>query len=436
MAVRGSGIRGTIGFFGILSLAHAVVLTTGAGFARAAQNDWDGSPPQSVLIGEPGQDDPAPYPMEEASGLPLESTPPGLEYQPGAMFAVDGDGSYESYSTGQPCFADDCCASGGCEPVGLIQRLHALHAANGVCSTVRLDSIILWRNAPRYRPIFDSANGPVALNASGLQSDVLVAPRLALIHTDSCGRGLEMAYLYAGNFYSNRSVPTVPEGYVTSPPGIYGNTWGAAGTALNRGSATLVGNLQSVEVNGRKQFLNPQTSFLTGFRWLQWNESLLITDRFNDPTDPTITGVDSYSTACFNNLFGGQIGFDGVLLSTSKNIRFDGLIKAGAYYNAAAQRSTYRYTTTEPFGFATSHRNDWPAACSFVGEIGITAVVPLHRNLDLRCGYFGLWLEGLAQPTNQLSRQTLTQFDPPSGTLDTTGGLVLQGVTLGLEGRW
>lgn len=435
MAVRDSGIRGRIGFFGILSLAHAVALTTGAGFASAAQSDWEAAPPQSVLIGESDPNAAVPYPLEEAGSPSLESAPAGLDYQPGAVFSTDG-GSYDAYAGGQPCFTDDCCAAGGCEPVGLIQRLHALHAANGVCSTVKLDSIILWRNAPRYRPIFDSASGPVALNANGLQSDVLVAPRLALIHTDNCGRGLEMAYLYAGNFYSNRFVPPVPEGYVTSPPGIYGNEWGAAGTALNQGSATLVGNLQSVEVNGRKQFLNPGTSFLTGFRWLQWNESLLITDRFNDPTEPTITGVDSYSTACFNNLFGGQIGIDGVLLSTSRNIRFDGLIKAGAYYNAAAQRSTYRYTTTEPFGFATTNRNDSPAACSFVGEVGITAVIPLHRNFDLLCGYFGLWLEGLAQPSNQLSKQTLTQFDPPAGTLDTTGGLVLQGVTLGLEGRW
>jgi hypothetical protein len=62
--------------------------------------------------------------------------------------------------------------------------------------------------------------------------------------------------------------------------------------------------------------------------------------------------------------------------------------------------------------------------------------VPLRHNLDFRCGYFGLWIDGLAQPTNQLSTQTLTQFDPPRGTLDTTGGVILQGLSLGLEGRW
>ena len=63
-------------------------------------------------------------------------------------------------------------------------------------------------------------------------------------------------------------------------------------------------------------------------------------------------------------------------------------------------------------------------------------MIPLRRNLDLRCGYFGLWLQGLAQPTRQLSGQTLNQIDPASGTLTTNGGVVLQGVSLGLEGRW
>jgi hypothetical protein len=72
-----------------------------------------------------------------------------------------------------------------------------------------------------------------------------------------------------------------------------------------------------------------------------------------------------------------------------------------------------------------------------VGEVGITAVIPIACNWDFRCGYFGLWLTGLAQPTNQLSHQTITpNQDPPSGTLDTTGALIVQGLSLGLEGRW
>ena len=122
-----------------------------------------------------------------------------------------------------------------------------------------------------------------------------------------------------------------------------------------------------------------------------------------------------------------------MLWNSGKGFRLEGLVKAGAYYNAASQTSTYSNDVTPVNGSITVNS---PASAAFVGEVGLTGVVPLRRNLDLRVGYFGLWLQGLAQPTRQLSGQTLNQFDPPSGTLTTNGGVVLQGVSLGLEGRW
>jgi hypothetical protein len=45
-------------------------------------------------------------------------------------------------------------------------------------------------------------------------------------------------------------------------------------------------------------------------------------------------------------------------------------------------------------------------------------------------------LTGLAQPTNQLGHRTITRIDRPSGTPDTTGRVILQGMSPGLEGRW
>jgi hypothetical protein len=61
--------------------------------------------------------------------------------------------------------------------------------------------------------------------------------------------------------------------------------------------------------------------------------------------------------------------------------------------------------------------------------------MPITNCLDFRFGYFGLWLQGLAQPTRQFLTQDLAAT-PPAGTLDTKGGTVVQGVSLGLEGRW
>lgn len=163
-------------------------------------------------------------------------------------------------------------------------------------------------------------------------------------------------------------------------------------------------------------------------------------DQFTDPNDPTITGSDAYNTSCINDLYGGQIGLDSVLWNPGEGLRLESVVKAGAYYNVASQSSAYRYVTTAPFDYAQSialGKN--PAGCSFVGELGITAVMPLTKHLDLRCGYFGLWLDSIVQPTNQLSNTNLSQKGPgvpPTGAVLVNGSLVLQGVSLGLEGRW
>ena len=79
-----------------------------------------------------------------------------------------------------------------------------------------------------------------------------------------------------------------------------------------------------------------------------------------------------------------------------------------------------------------------PATCSFAGELGLTGVVPICCNVDFRVGYFGLWLASIAQPANQLSGQVLVPNPNNStyGSLTTNGNVVLQGLSLGLEGRW
>jgi hypothetical protein len=62
--------------------------------------------------------------------------------------------------------------------------------------------------------------------------------------------------------------------------------------------------------------------------------------------------------------------------------------------------------------------------------------VPVCCNWDFRFGYFGLWLTSIAQPSNQLSGQQLVQGPVTTGSLTTNGSVILQGLSLGLEGRW
>jgi len=435
----------------VLTLAFGSVLVKAANFGE----DAGSRRVTEAFIGDLPAEGISALMDERGATVPL----PGDEISTEATFATEEPPEDAAFATitdyGSTLGTDaEICGTGGedcgCDQCklrqavgdGLIQRIHARKKSSGLTTKVRADAILLFRGPPASRPLFTTydpatfTTGPVVFNANQLGSDPLAAPRIAVQRVDECGHGVEGAFLYAGNFYGRSTLPFVSNGYAVAPPGIYGNTWGVDNTPLSAAESTLLANLYSAEVNlySRRGF--GATRFLAGFRWLQWGEKWTMTDQFSDPLDPTVIGTDSYRTNCINNLYGGQIGLDTLLWNRGNGFRVESLVKAGAYYNAAAQSSAYDYVTNVPFGFSRQVSVNSPAACSFVGEVGLTAVIPLRRNIDLRCGYFGLWLEGIAQPLNQLSGQTLTQIDEPAGTLNTKGTVVVQGLSLGLEGRW
>lgn len=319
-----------------------------------------------------------------------------------------------------------------CDPVGLFQRLHALHEQSGSCLIGQVDGLVLWRSAPSARPILESGAFPTTpvLDADQLQSTATGGVRASLLRLDGCcGNGWELAYLYAGDFTAQRNLPYQNgPAYALSPPGIYGNV---DSQPFDSGNATLLAQLQTAEIN-RHLAVGPNFRWLAGFRWLRWQERFTLQDTLSTETGQI---DDLYQTNCLNDLYGGQIGANARLFSLAA-LRVDSVVKAGAYYNEASQTSSY--TTTDPTntGVATVTVTQSPASCSFVGEVGLTGVMPITANLDFRFGYLGLFLTGLAQPTQQLSGQQLTPGLPETGSLTATGSVIVQGVTLGLEGRW
>jgi hypothetical protein len=320
----------------------------------------------------------------------------------------------------QECPQDASCQPGSrCDrcapPYGMVNRLIDNKEA---CWTLRIDALLLWRNAPRQQPLYQTLPaGTTALDAHQINSTPAGGPRFSLFRTDGCGDALEATYFRAANFRGRDSLATVADGYAP----IY-----APAVPVDSVSANLGSSIQSFELNGRMA-LGQRIQLLGGFRWVEWNESL---STVGTSTSGLFPYNETASIGCMNSLYGYQIGFDSLLLTTNW-LRVEGLMKGGAYYNNAVATVTGSSQGVGPY----SSRLGTPHGPAFVGEIGFTGVVPLHRNLDFRFGYLGLWLESLAQPTNQYANQT---FDPaqPTPKLDLTGGVVLQGVTLGLEGRW
>lgn len=299
----------------------------------------------------------------------------------------------------------------------------------------RFDAMLLWRNAPPSRPLFETSGSQSLLNADDLESDMLVAPRVSLFRADGCGNSAEITYVYAGNFFSERTLVAGSGGLFLSPPGIYDNP--PRPISYQTANATLLGRFQSLEASSRTAIGRGSTQFIAGFRWVQWQESFDAIGSATNVGSPPLSFTDTFATDVINDLYGGQIGLDALLLSTSWGLRLEGLVKAGAYYNNAVQTSSYTLVQTPGTpAFREVRFGGSPAGAAFVGEVGLTGIVPIRRNLDLRIGYVGFWLESIAQPTEQLSGQVLTQSFDPEGSLDVAGRVILQGLSLGLEGRW
>ncbi len=428
---------------------------------RAASEPFDPvAESEGVVAASP--DDAAAVPYEDGYG-PTEDGETMGQYDAAAEggVAVPFDafnGGYEQGPAGGHCDAPGCqgdcpnCRSGACgdpawrfnancEPPGLVQKLLAMcgHIEDEGLWTGRADALILSRNAPSYRPLYvnNTAGGANALNANQLQSLVAVGPRLSLFRRDAhhCDTSWEGTYLYSGSFVAQKTLqPALPPAaavYDLAPPGIYGVLTPNPNGGLDSATARLVGSLQSAELN-RRWALGSCAQMLAGFRWIQWQESLAISDTYG--TGSADFGQDFYNTNCVNDLYGGQIGLDTLLWQPAKCFRVEGLLKAGAYYNNAVQNSSLSQPAT-PFNNSVSVGLS-PATCSFAGELGFTGVVPVCCNWDFRFSYFGLWLTSIAQPSNQLSGQQLVQGPVTTGSLTTNGSVILQGLSLGLEGRW
>lgn len=309
---------------------------------------------------------------------------------------------------------------------GMLKWMPAWRSGSNACWTGRADALLLWRNAPQAYPLAvqTAGTGYPTFNANQLESTPAAGPRFQIFRTDSCGRTWEWAYLRGFNFRSQRVLPSLgTNSYVTEE--IFGNS----SLPFDKAFVNLGSGLQTFEMNYR--FPTQRAwRLLAGFRWLEWREAFSMqTNDFGTPAS------DVYQTNVFNSLYGGQIGAD-VLLLTLPWLKVDSVIKAGAYYNNAVQRSALTATsggTTQTLSVAVDQD---PASCGFVGELELNAAIPLTNRIDIRIGYEGLWLASIAQPTDQLAGQQIVIGQPAAGTLDTGGSVVVQGVSLGLEGRW
>ncbi len=303
-------------------------------------------------------------------------------------------------------------------PPGIVQRfLHHDHN-NGSCWTFSTDAVLFWRSAPPSRDLanlFDGTNVIPALNANQLESTAAAGPRFRILRTDACGNAAEFIYLRAFNFRSQRTLQDPSSIFSRyEPADLFGNTT----EAFRDASINLGSNFQTFEANSRTTIGAGSLTFISGFRWLEFQEAFTMDTSL-------LTLQYDYASSVTNSLYGGQIGLDALLLTTPW-LRINTWLKGGAYYNNAVQHTAYLSNVPIPASFQNS-ASKIPAAGSFVGEVGINGTLDITKSIGIRFGYTGFWLETIALATQQLSDQR--NVKPNAGT-------VLQGFNLGIEGSW
>lgn len=291
--------------------------------------------------------------------------------------------------------------------------------------TGQIDVLMLWRGNVPATPLLildDPANPLPVLSANQILTNVAVGPRGALmLHLNNCN-AIEANYFNVGSIGGTRE-------FAAPPPSRYAFD-GLAGISLGditQGTATSNGFIQSFELNWRRK-IHPSVSWLAGFRWVEWNESLAINNQFENGQ---VVGTDLINVATANDLYGAQLGADALLLNLYNAIIFNGVAKAGIYGNPDASMTTTAGGDRIPPGTYSATVGQ----TGFFGEVGVNGAVRITDHIYWRTGYNFFWISGVATAAEQLKTVDLA-VQPPTGQITADGSVFLYGVNTGLEFVW
>ena len=211
--------------------------------------------------------------------------------------------------------------------------------------TAQVDALMLWQsNIPTTSLlVFDNPVNPATfLSTNQLLTDMAVGPRVALmLHLDQ-EHAIEGNYFYVGSISTTREFTApLPEQLVWDELANivqFGN--------IDSGTITANGEIQSFELNWRHRHCGSPFTWLAGFRWVEWNDSLRLADSYSSQSG---FGDDLLYSEANNDLYGAQLGVDANLLTLWDSIRFNGIAKAGVYGNAV-DATTIVQTDRQQYG--------------------------------------------------------------------------------------
>jgi hypothetical protein len=269
---------------------------------------------------------------------------------------------------------------------------------------------------PQERVLIQTGAGAPVLTTNDLGFGLAPGVSTMLGHRLDGQTAIELTYFGANQWNTERQISRTGDLSLPGQLGVNLNDFHLA----NVMEVSLRSQWHNVEINYFHDL--QRVSLLAGFRYLNWQEQLLI-----HATDSDLD-QSNYQVRLSNNLVGGQIGAR--MASYYRGLDLESTYKAGLFGNEAtqAQRVTDLNGTSVIRNVAATN-----GTVAFVSDLNLSASCPLSRSWRLRGGYNMFYLSSIALAANQLD------FSNQSGSgrrVRADSGVLLYGFHVGLEALW
>ena len=327
-------------------------------------------------------------------------------------------------------------------------------------SSVNQNLVSQVGNTETFGSTANSENSMPLLNNNQLRYGYGVGPKLTINYQADSRYGFEASYFSVLNMNASQTVGPNSNWLTMYAPGFW-QTQDYPYQGMNWSSTT---GLNSAEASIKKK-LSPDFSWIAGLRWIRLKDSLTgsVTpadqyfpawkDGSISPVacpsvggvlyDPTFQALNNcsnlqtlnqpinfsnfWSTNTVNNLFGMQIGGQGVLFRIGQ-FSIEGSLKVGLYDNFANQDTAASLKKTMYFAGASANQ------LAYSGDGVIQLKYQVTRDVKLKLGYQLLWINQVALAAGQVSKSYSTSI--PSLTVNgvnTSSSVLFQGGTVGFE---
>jgi Putative beta barrel porin-7 (BBP7) len=290
---------------------------------------------------------------------------------------------------------------------------------------VQAGAEFLWRdNRSGIQPVVQSTSGNTIFDTHSADFDTGIGPRILLgMRTTECD-AWEVQYFSALDFSGQADIDS--PGDLTAP-GDFSQL--AGWTDANHMHVDYTSELHNIEIN----YLHTwgRLSILAGFRFVRLTDDfgLRSTSILNDPGGADLVFLNnSYHVHSENNLYGAQLGGRYRICCDQFFCEFTG--KAGLFGNDLNQS---QYLTADGGSQVVRNFTVYDGTTALVADMNISAGFRLNCVWAFRCGYNLMWVDQVALAADQLN---FTLASDAGTHVEKRGDVFLQGIDVGLEGRW